>query len=229
MIKSLIYKLSTGFIRLYARLMLNIDIQWQDALPSGPKIFAANHPSATDPFLIHLVSRQPVSVCITESAFSVPVLGSYMRFLHQISVSPGQGKVTLDKARQMMAAGRAVAIFPEGLISPHEGGFHAPRSGAARLALETGVPVIPVGISLLRSRSTRITSGISGKQTTAWWYLRGPYVVTVGKPVQYEGDCEDHEHVRTVAQRLMESIHALALVSEQRLQRKKRWSSSPIG
>ena len=228
MIKSLIYKLSTGFIRLYARLMLHIDIQWQDALPAGPKIFAANHPSATDPFLIHLVSQQPVSVCITESAFSVPVLGAYMRYLHQISVSPGQGMVTLDKARQMMAAGRAVAIFPEGLISPHEGGFHVPRSGVARLALGTGVPVIPVGISLLRDRSTRITSGISGKQTTAWWCLRGPYVVTVGKPVQYEGDCEDHEHVRTVAQRLMESIRALALVSEQRLLLKKRWSSSQI-
>jgi 1-acyl-sn-glycerol-3-phosphate acyltransferase len=222
------YKLSTGFIRLYARLMLNLDIQWQDDLPTGPKIFAANHPSATDPFLIHLVSKQPVSVCITEKAFSVPILGAYMRYLRQISVAPGQGKTTLDKARQMMEAGRAVAIFPEGLISPHEGGFHAPRSGAARLALGTGAPIIPVGISLLRDRSTRITSGISGKQTTAWWYLRGPYVVTVGKPVKFEGNCEDHEQVRTVANHLMESIHILALESERRM-RNKRWSSSPAG
>jgi 1-acyl-sn-glycerol-3-phosphate acyltransferase len=71
-------------------------------------------------------------------------------------------------ASQMMAAGHAVAIFPEGLVSPHEGGCHAPRSGVARLALKTGAPVIPVGISLLRDRSTQITSGISGKQTTAW-------------------------------------------------------------
>jgi 1-acyl-sn-glycerol-3-phosphate acyltransferase len=224
--KNLVYKLSTVFISFYARLALNLDIQWQGPLPAGPKIFAANHPSATDPFLIHLVSKQPVSVCITESAFRVPILGTYMRFLRQISVSPGQGKLTLDKARQMMDSGRNVAIFPEGLISPHEGGFHAPRSGTARLAMGTGAPVIPVGISLLRERSTRISSGISGKQTTAWWYLRGPYVVTVGKPVQFEGNCEDHEQVRTVAQRLMESIHALAQESETRL-RKKRWSSSP--
>jgi 1-acyl-sn-glycerol-3-phosphate acyltransferase len=227
LIKSLLYKLSTGFIRIYARLMLNLDIQWQETLPAGPKIFAANHPSATDPFLIHLVSRQPVSVCITENAFAVPVLGSYMRFIHQISVSPGQGRNTLDKARQMMAAGRAVAIFPEGLISPHEGGFHEPRSGVARLALGTGAPVIPVGISLLRERSTRISSGISGKQTTAWWYLRGPYVVTVGSPIQFEGSSEDHEQVQTVAQKLMESIRQLAQQSEQRL-RRQRWSSSPI-
>ena len=229
MIKSLVYKLSTTIIRLYARLMLHIDIQWQDDLPAGPVIFAANHPSATDPFLIHLVSRQPVSVCITDSAFSVPVLGAYMRYLRQISVSPGDGQVTLDKVSRMMAAGQAVAIFPEGLVSPHEGGFHAPRSGVARLALGTGVPVIPVGISLLRERSTRITSGISGKQTSAWWYLRGPYVVTVGKPIQFEGSCEDREQVRSVAQRLMECIHTLASESEIRLRLKKGWSSFPIG
>lgn len=228
MINKLVYKFSTGIIRLYARLMLHIDIQWQQDLPVGPKIFAANHPSATDPFLIHLVSRQPVSVCITESAFSVPVLGAFMRYLRQISVSPGQGQVTLDRASQMMAAGHAVAIFPEGLVSPHEGGSHAPRSGVARLALGTGVPVIPVGISLLRHRSTRITSGISGKQTTAWWYLRGPYVVTVGIPIQFEGSCEDREQVRSVGRRLMESIHTLTAESEQRLRRKKGWSSSPL-
>ncbi len=229
MINKLVYKLSTGIIRLYARLMLNIDIQWQQDLPVGPKIFAANHPSATDPFLIHLVSRQPVSVCITDSAFSVPVLGAFMRYLRQISVSPGQGQVTLDKVNQRLADGHAVAIFPEGLVSPHEGGSHEPRSGVARLALGTGVPVVPVGISLLRHRSTRITSGISGKQTTAWWYLRGPYVVTVGTPIQFEGSCEDREQVKSVARRLMESIHTLAAESEQRLRRKKGWSSSSLG
>lgn len=228
MIKNLIYKISTGLVRLYARLFLNFDIEWQESLPSGPIIFAANHPSATDPFLIHLVSHKPVSVCITDNAFSVPILGSYMRFIHQISVSPGQGKRTLESAHQHMTAGRAVAIFPEGLISPHEGGYHAPRTGVARLALGTGAQVVPVGISLVRERSTRISSGISGKRSTAWWYLRGPYVVTVGRPIRFDGSSDDHEHVNTIAQHVMEAIHLLAEESEKRL-RKKRWASSPSG
>jgi 1-acyl-sn-glycerol-3-phosphate acyltransferase len=228
LIKDLIYKFSTGFIRMYAHLMLNIDIQWQASLPTGPIIFAANHPSATDPFLIHLVSKKPVSVCITDNAFSVPILGTYMRYLQQISVSPGQGQKTLASAHQHMAAGRAVAIFPEGLISPHEGGFHAPRSGVARMALGSGAQVVPVGISLLRERSTRLTSGISGKRSTAWGYLRGPYVVTVGKPVRFDGSSDDHEHVKSIAQRVMDSIRILTEESENRL-RKKRLASSPIG
>jgi len=226
LIKNLLYKLSTGLVRIYAHLFLNFDIHWQASLPAGPIIFAANHPSATDPFLIHLVSQKPVSVCITENAFSVPILGTYMRYIHQISVSPGQGKNTLDSAHHHMAAGRAVAIFPEGLISPHEGGFHAPHSGVARLALGTGAQVIPVGISLLRERSTRISSGISGKQSSAWWYLRGPYVVTVGKPVRFNGSSDDHERVKSIAQRVMESIHVLVEESEKRL-RKKHSIASP--
>lgn len=217
MIKNLLYKLSRGAIRAYARLMLHLDIEWQEVLPVGPKIFAANHPSATDPFLIHLLARkQPMSVCITDSAFSVPVLGSYMRFLRQIAVSPGQGNTTLENARRMIGAGQSVTIFPEGLISPHEGGFHEPRSGVARLALGTGAPVIPVGIFLLREKSLSISSRISGRKTTAWWYLRGPYVVTVGKSMQFEGSHEDHEQVRSVAKSLMERIRQLAQESELR-------------
>ena len=221
-IKNLIYRLGRGIINLYAILVLHIDIRWMDKLPDGPVIIAANHPSATDPFLIHLVSRKPVSVCITHTAFSVPILGAYMRFVHQISVIPGYGEKTLARAVQMMSLGRTVAIFPEGLISPIEGGFHQPRSGVARLALSTGVPVVPVGIALNKDLSTRITSAISGSETTAWWYLHGPYVVTVGEPLKFEGTIEDHQKVQSVSRQIMDSIQALVSESEQRRLQKKR-------
>jgi 1-acyl-sn-glycerol-3-phosphate acyltransferase len=221
-IKIIIYKLSRGIINLYARLMLRIDIRWMDNLPDGPVIFAANHPSATDPFLIHLISSKPVSVCITHTAFSVPILGPFMRFVNQISVMPGYGERTLARAIQMMSMGRTVAIFPEGLISPIEGGLHQPRSGVARLALSTGVPVIPVGISLNKALSKSITSGISGSETTAWWYLRGPYVVTVGQPLQFEGRSDDRQKVHSVSRQIMENIQSLVHESETRRLKKKR-------
>ena len=191
-------------------------------IPDGPVIIAANHPSATDPFLIHLVSSKPVSVCITHTAFSVPILGPFMRFVNQISVIPGLGEKTLARAVQMLSMGRAVAIFPEGLISPIEGGLHKPRSGVARLALSTGVPVIPVGISLNKAYSKRITSGISGSETTAWWYLHGPYVVTVGQPLIFKGQSDDRDNVHLVSLQIMESIQALVQESETRRIKKKK-------
>ncbi|MBA4380078.1 MAG: hypothetical protein C0393_05250 [Anaerolinea sp.] len=217
----ILYSLGRIIIRLYARLMFNLDMHWYDDILPGPKLFVANHPSATDPFLIHLISPQPMSVLITVNAFTVPVLGYYLRKTRQICVDPRQGSAALEEARRLLENGRPVAVFPEGLISPKEGGFHPPRSGAARLALRTGVPVIPVGIYLPRERTMSITSGISGKKTTANWYLRGPYSVTVGQPMKFEGNAEDREQVRGVTHSIMESIRALAQESEQRLRRRR--------
>ncbi|MBU4224220.1 MAG: hypothetical protein KKC71_00155, partial [Chloroflexi bacterium] len=74
----ILYSLGRIIVRLYARLMFNLDIRWYDDLSPGPKLFVANHPSATDPFLIHLISPQPMSVLITVNAFTVPLLGFYL-------------------------------------------------------------------------------------------------------------------------------------------------------
>jgi len=217
--QKVLYHLGWMFVCLYARLMLRLDIHWQDQLPSGPKLFVANHPSATDPFFIHLIFRQPMSVMITSNAFDVPLLGLYLRKIEQICVAPGQGSVALEKARQTLQMGRSVTIFPEGHTSPLEGGFLPPRTGAARLALMTGMPLVPVGIYLPRERSVHITSGISGKRTTGHWYLRGPYSVTVGQPMQFRGDAEDRELVDTISLNIMRQIRLLARESEQRVRR----------
>jgi len=52
----------------------------------------------------------------------------------------------LERARRLLAAGRSVGIFPEGTVNPDPLHLLPGRLGAARLSLETGVPVVPVGI-----------------------------------------------------------------------------------
>ena len=217
----LLYTFGRILVRAYARIMLRLDIHWHDDLPSGPKLFVANHPSATDPFLIHLVSSQPMSVMITAKAFAVPMFGDFLRQLKQIPVGEEGDGASLGEARCAIERGHSVAIFPEGQFSPQGGGFHPPRSGAARLALATGVPVVPVGIYLPRERSVRITSGITGKQTSGYWYLRGPYGITVGRPLNFAGDIENREDVQSVSHAIMRHIHLLAYESEQRTRRRK--------
>jgi len=226
--QKLLYTFGRILVRAYARMMLRLDIHWHDDLPLGPKIFVANHPSATDPFLIQLVSPQPMSVMITAKAFTVPMFGYFLRRLKQIPVGEEGGGDSLGEARCAIERGHSVAIFPEGQFSPQRGGFHPPRSGAARLALATGVPVVPVGIYLPRERSVRITSGITGKQTTGYWYLRGPYGITVGRPLNFAGDIENPENVQSVSHAIMRHIHSLAYESEQRTRRSKlRLANSP--
>lgn len=212
----LLYAVGYNLIRLYARIVFKLDMLWHEPLPPGPKLFVSNHPSATDPFLIHMVSTQPMSVLISTNAFTVPILGDFLRKIEQIPVVPEQGRQALDHAHRVIKNGRSVTIFPEGDFSPQEGGFREPRTGAARLALTTGVPVVPVGIHIKREWSYRIVSGISGKRTIGYWYLHGPYTVTVGKPVMYTGDVDDRQRVAEVSQNIMQQIHHLTAESENR-------------
>lgn len=214
-----VYAAALLFIKLYAKLMFKLDITRHGVMPPGPKLFVANHPSGIDPFLIHLISPQPLSVLITSNAFDAPLMGSFLRKVKQISVDPENGKPALEEARQAILAGRSVALFPEGDFSPQEGGYRQPRSGAARLALLTGVPVVPVGIYVRREWSYRIVSSISGEQTVGYWYLHGPYFVTVGEPVCFQGDVEDPSRVTEVSAGMMGHIVQLASQSE------ARWSS----
>ena len=216
---NILYKIAIALVRAYSNLLLRMDVHWHESPPDGPKLYIANHPSATDPFLIHLLSRQPMGVLISANAFSFPLFGFYIRKIGQIPVIPGQGEAALEKARRLLEAGYSVGIFPEGTFSPQEGGFQEPRTGAARLALSTGVPVIPVGISLPREKSLKISSKLSGKPTVGYWYLHGPYSVTVGKPIRFEGNPEDKEHVKSISQNMMQGIRMLAQESEQRLRR----------
>jgi len=209
------YEAARLFLKAYARFFFKLDIQWREQLPEGPKLFIANHPSATDPFLIHLLSR--MSVLITGNAFTFPLFGMYIKQMGQISVMPGQGQEALNRAIELLRQGHSVGIFPEGRFSPQEGGMAPARSGAARLALLTGVPVIPVGIYLPRERCLQITARVRGKQMVGYWYLRGPYAMTVGTPMQFSGDPENREHVAYVTETMMEWLTTLARESENRL------------
>lgn len=107
-------------------------------------------------------------------------------------------------------------IFPEGLVSP-EDGFHKVRSGVARLALQSKVPVVPLGIYFPKKNCKRIPATLEGEPDVIAWYLRGPYAVTVGKALRFFGDAGDRSLVRKVAEDVMEHIRALAMESRQRV------------
>jgi 1-acyl-sn-glycerol-3-phosphate acyltransferase len=216
--RNLLYKPSRALIHIFASLMLRFQIQHNHPLPPGPKLFVANHPSATDPFLIHLATREELNVMITEKAFQVPWFGWFLRKVQEIPVpiSLEGGVAAIEQARHHLAAGCSVAIFIEGLISPEDGSFHMPRTGASRLVLGSEIPVIPVGIYLRRNWRLQVRAGITGEQTEAYWYLHGPYVITVGQPMYFRESAHSPREYRQVAEQVMTQVKALAAESEQR-------------
>jgi 1-acyl-sn-glycerol-3-phosphate acyltransferase len=219
MLTHLMYFAGRTLLQAYATLMLKMDIYHYEELPVGPKIFVCNHPSATDPFMIHVVSREHVNVLITAKAFGVPLFGWFLRTIREIPVPLEQGSLALDHAQQSIGDGRSVVIFIEGQISPQQGGFWPPRTGAARLALRTGAPVIPVGIFLRRELNVCIRSKVSGLPSLGYWYLRGPYAMTIGQKMKFAGRVEDREYVRHVTEAIMREIRLLSRESEYRTRR----------
>lgn len=226
MLEKLLYWLGFPLVRLYAWLMLKMDVLSQAPMPDGPKIIAVNHPSTIDPFFMPLLNRCRMSLMLLDQVFQVPLLGLYLRWSGHVRVVPGQGEAVLERARQLLARGRTVVIFPEGLISPREGGFHRARSGVARLALSSGAPVIPVGIHLPRERRRVIISHIDGTDLTGEWYFRGPYHVTIGESMRFSGDAEDREQVAQVAQTIMQRI--IHLAEQSALRQQSVLSAQPV-
>jgi 1-acyl-sn-glycerol-3-phosphate acyltransferase len=212
------YRVGRATINSYAQLMFQTDVAWKAQLPNGPKIVAPNHPSTIDPALLTLLLPEHTSILIHETLFKVRVLGEYLDRAGHVPVMTGNGRAAFDQAIDLIRAGRPVAIFPEGAISPLNGGFHRPHTGVARLALATGAPVVPVGIGLRRDLLRLVETQVDGEPEVGTWYLRGPYAMTVGKPIRLTGDIEDRAHVRSATDRIMQNIAQLARESEQRVQ-----------
>jgi 1-acyl-sn-glycerol-3-phosphate acyltransferase len=217
---------------LYGKVLLNVQVEWQAPLPTGPKIIAANHPTTTDPFLLMGLIGEPMSILITESCFKLPGLGAFLRAAGHVPVVSGGGKAALDEGIRLLRAGRTVGIFPEGVLSPLDqlgrGGCSSPHTGVARLALATGAPVIPVGISLDPARIIFRETVIDGVTEHVRWVCRGPYFATAGRPMAFTGSLEDRVGVRLAAARIMNRVAGLAQYSASRLRSEAELGAAPV-
>ena len=103
---------------------------------------AANHESMLDPVLVALAADQPLHFLAKEELWRNRA-GAWLADAYgAIPVARGRGdRAALERAAALLRAGEAVAIFPEGTV---RGGVWS--RGAARLALATGAPLVPVRI-----------------------------------------------------------------------------------
>ncbi len=211
------YYLGRQVVKSYASLLFVPDIVYHAPIPPGPKILVVNHPCTVDPFMLTLLVPDHVSTLILDTLFKIPVIGHSLRFTEQIRVDSENGRPAMEKALKYVREGRTLGVFPEGAISPVEGGYQRPHSGAARLALASGATVIPVGIHL-DSRYIRLAyTRVKGKSELGTWYTHGPYAMTVGKPVVFNGDPDDRQMVTSVTSQIMQMIAEMDQESAQRI------------
>jgi len=145
---TLIYSFGSGFTRFFARWFLDFTIQGLDRVPrKGPLIVACNHISFWDPPLVGAHLPREMHFVAKAELFHNPLFGALIRSYNSIPIQRGaKSRSGLRGAEEVLTAGGAVLIFPEGTRNK-SGELLQPRGGVGRLAALTKTPVVPACIT----------------------------------------------------------------------------------
>ena len=175
----------------------------------GASIIAANHVSFLDSFFIPLViKRRKMTYLAKADYFKSWKTSWFFKSVGQISCERAGGsrsQQSLEIALDVLKEGKLLGIYPEGTRSP-DGNLYRGRTGVARLALQSGARVIPVGLvgtDKVMPKAAKLPR------------LRGKIEVTVrfGKPLdfsRYAGRETDRFVLRSVTDEIMFEIMQLS-------------------
>jgi len=171
---TLALRIVAGIIAPFVRLMFKVEVQGMEKLPkSGAYILAPNHATNVDAlavaYFIYIKTKRAPHFLTKEKLFRIPLFGPILLVAGQIPVFRTGGQRNDDSLRVAHAylkAGHSVCVFPEGTLTrdpdswPMRG-----KTGAVRLALDSGVPVYPVG----QWGSEKVMARYSSKFRPGFW------------------------------------------------------------
>lgn len=131
------------------RFFFRVRVEGAGHVPAhGPAVLASNHLSFCDSFFLPMVLRRRVTFVAKAEYFEDPKTAWFFRAVGQIPIKRGGGTASqgaLDAATEVLVGGGLFGIYPEGTRSP-DGRLYRGHTGVARLALQQGVPVLPVAM-----------------------------------------------------------------------------------
>jgi 1-acyl-sn-glycerol-3-phosphate acyltransferase len=177
---------------------------------TGPAILASNHLSYSDWMFMPLTLPRRVTFVAKAEYFNSPGIKGWF----QKRFFSGAGQVPIDRsgataaegalsaAKRVLEDGELFGFYPEGTRS-HDGRLYRGKTGVARLALETGVPVIPVAV---------VGTDVVAPPGKKFGTFTRP-MVRFGKPLdfsRYEGLENDRYILRSITDEIMYEIMRLS-------------------
>lgn len=187
--------------RIWARLFclltfVRVTVRGRENISKGTSyVFVANHQGAYDIFAIYGYLGHNFKWMMKKSLEKIPLVGYSCRRAGHIYVdnsSPSAIKQTMSDAEHQLAGGMSVVVFPEGSRS-RDGRVHAFRRGAFTLAVEFGLPVVPItidGAYDVMPRNARLPRP-------------GTITLTIHKPIEAGGEGHDLKELMTLSRQLI--------------------------
>lgn len=174
---------------------------------TGPVIIASNHLSFSDSIFMPLVVPRKVTFLAKSEYFTSPGPKGLLKkltfiALGQVPVDRSGGRrseAALITGLKVLAEGKCLGIYPEGTRSP-DGRLYKGRTGIARLAIESGAPIIPV--AMFNTEKIQPTGTVVPK------VMRVEMIF--GEPMYFEGDSSDLLYLRDVTDKIMATIQSLS-------------------
>lgn len=190
------YRLFRRFMLTLGWLLFGFTIHGAERVPKeGPLIVAANHRRYADPVFVPMAVPRRIQWMAKKELFVFP----FVRFFFFIGAFPVDrqkgGRAALRTALDLLAAGWALGIFPEGTRRKGYDPVEAPKSGVAVLAARSGAPVLPVFVGRVPDPLERL----SGKKLHVY----------IGNPITLDNTKSERSGRREAASEVLRVIYNL--------------------
>jgi 1-acyl-sn-glycerol-3-phosphate acyltransferase len=195
----------------WLRLIFRPWVQGMEHIPAdGAVILASNHLSFSDSIFLPLMTKRRITFMAKSDYFTGRgvkgrLIAWFMRAVGQVPVDRTGGRAgeaALDTGLAILGRGEMLGIYPEGTRSP-DGRLYRGKTGVARLALESGITVVPVAM---------IDTDYVQPPGRLWPRLARPGI-RIGQPLdfsRYEGMGGDRFILRSVTDELMYELMELS-------------------
>jgi len=173
----------------------------------GPVIIASNHLSFSDSIFMPLVVPRKVTFLAKAEYFTSPGIKGFIKKITFIAL----GQVPVDRAGgrrseaalltglELLKEGACIGIYPEGTRSP-DGRLYKGRTGIARMAIESGAPVVPV--AMFNTAEIQPTGKVVPKVQRV--------EMVFGEPMYFQGDASNVQLLREATDRIMSAIQQIS-------------------